>query len=1130
MASLLSASQRHLLLLHPPSSLAPPHRFPYRHRRRPRPLSSAAAADGDIPTTVSASKERGSSTSSVLTFQQAIQRLQEYWASVGCAVMQCSNTEVGAGTMNPLTFLRVLGPEPWNVAYVEPSVRPDDSRYGDNPNRLQRHTQFQVILKPDPGNSQDLFLHSLSALGINIREHDIRFVEDNWESPVLGAWGLGWEVWMDGMEITQFTYFQQAGSLPLQPVSVEITYGLERILMSLQGVDHFKNIQYTEGITYGELFLENEKEMSAYYLEHAAVNHIQKHFDDFEEEARCLISLGLPIPAYDQVLKASHAFNILDSRVLSPSSQMGSSIAALLLLLLFNLGLYIHKYVILGKGAHSAVAKATGWSAPAQGSNPGCCTCTSGVSLGVFLQKKFTLFGVLVFFMQIQNKIRILSTILCSLARQCAQLWVETRENLGHPLGTYEEANIIYPHDSGKSTTKEVPGQSRAFVLEIGTEELPPRDVVEATEQVRAIMKQMEIEVELRGPPVAKAFDQEGNPTKAAEGFCRKNNVSVDCLYRRTDGKTEYIFARVKESARFADEVLTEDIPTIISGISFPKSMRWNSNGSSIIPSLDYFTQIVFSRPIRWILALHGDSVMPFSFAGISSGNQSCGLRNSPLANFKVEAAESYLHTVENAGILIDMQERKEKVLHDSSVLANGVGGDFIAPDSLLQEVINLVEAPVPILGRYDSSFLELPKDVLITVCSVANGTIREEVVCKGNEAVLRARYEDAKFFYKMDTQKKFSEFRGQLSSILFHEKLGTMLDKMTRVENTAAELTRVLGINERMIPIIKDAAALAMSDLATSVVTEFTSLAGIMARHYALRDGIPEQVAEALFEITLPRFSGDVFPRTDAGIVLAVADRLDSLVGLFGAGCQPSSTNDPFGLRRVSYGLVQILVENKKNFDLRKALNLMAKVQPIKIEDDVIDEVKCRYYTTEKAESRPWSMKSIFLYQITLFSSFLQVDEGIDCEIVRSVLMERANCPYLAAQTSTELEAFSRTENFPKIVEAYSRPTRIIRGKELNYALEVDPNVFEKDEEKVLWNAYLEVADKIHPGTPFFVCGIKTFADASLLLIQPLEDFFNNVFVMAEDEKVRNNRLALLRKIDSLPKGIADLSVLPGF
>lgn len=976
--------------------------------------------------------------------------------------MQCSNTEVGAGTMNPLTFLRVLGPEPWNVAYVEPSIRPDDSRYGDNPNRLQRHTQFQVILKPDPGNSQDLFLHSLSAIGINIHEHDIRFVEDNWESPVLGAWGLGWEVWMDGMEITQFTYFQQSGSLPLQPVSVEITYGLERILMSLQEVDHFKNILYTEGITYGELFLENEKEMSAYYLEHADVSHIQKHFDNFEEEARSLLSLGLPIPAYDQVLKASHAFNILDSRGF----------------------------------------------------------------VGVTERARY--FG----------RMR-------SLARQCAQLWVETRENLGHPLGAYEEDNLIYPHVSKKTHREEVPVQPRAFVLEIGTEELPPRDVVEATEQLEkslvntlekrrlthgkvhtygtprrlAIvvenlsMKQTEVEVELRGPPVAKAFDEEGNPTKAAEGFCRKNNVSVDHLYRRIDGKTEYIYARVRESARFADEVLTEDLPTIVSGISFPKSMRWNSN-------------IVFSRPIRWILALHGDFVVPFYFAGISSGNQSCGLRNSSLANFKVETAESYLGTVEKAGILINMQERKEKVLHASTVLAQGVGGDFIAPDSLLQEVVNLVEAPVPILGRYDDSFLELPKDVLITVMqkhqkyfaviskstsdllpyfiAVANGAISEEVVRKGNEAVLRARYEDAKFFYKMDTQKKFSEFRGQLSGILFHEKLGTMLDKMTRVENTVAELALILGINERTVPIIKDAAALAMSDLATSIVTEFTSLAGIMARHYALRDGIPEEIAEALFEITLPRSSGDVFPRTDAGIVLAVADRLDSLVGLFGAGCQPSSTNDPFGLRRVSYGLVQILVENKKSFDLRRALTLLAGVQPIAIESDVIDEAV--QFVTRRLEQ-------------------LLVDEGINCEIVRSVLMERANCPYLAAQTATEMEAFSRTETFQKIVEAYSRPTRIIRGKEIESALEVDPHVFEKDEEKVLWSAYLEVADKIHPGVD-----IKTFVDASLILIQPLEDFFNSVFVMAEDERVRNNRLTLLRKIESLPKGIADLSVLPGF
>uniref|UniRef100_A0A2P2LYB4 glycine--tRNA ligase n=2 Tax=Rhizophora mucronata TaxID=61149 RepID=A0A2P2LYB4_RHIMU len=255
--SLLKPHTNHFLIFRPACKPKLSSRF-HLTRRHFSGTSASAVSISSAEQHSSTSLNNQPQRASVPTFQQAIQRLQEYWASVGCAIMQCSNTEVGAGTMNPLTFLRVLGPEPWNVAYVEPSIRPDDSRYGENPNRLQRHTQFQVILKPDPGNSQDLFIRSLTALGIDVREHDIRFVEDNWESPVLGAWGLGWEIWMDGMEITQFTYFQQAGSLQLSPISVEITYGLERILMLLQGVDHFKKIQYADGITYGELFLENE--------------------------------------------------------------------------------------------------------------------------------------------------------------------------------------------------------------------------------------------------------------------------------------------------------------------------------------------------------------------------------------------------------------------------------------------------------------------------------------------------------------------------------------------------------------------------------------------------------------------------------------------------------------------------------------------------------------------------------------------------------------------------------------------------------------------------------------------------------------------------------------------------------
>src|SRR6266545_5861101 len=246
--------------------------------------------------------------------QDALIRLTEYWSSNGCVITQPMNTEVGAGTLNPATALRVLGPEPWRVAYVEPSVRPDDSRYGDNPNRLQTHTQFQVILKPEPGDAQELYLGSLAALGIDLGRNDVRFVEDDWASPALGAWGLGWEVWLNGLEITQFTYFQQSGGFNLDPVSVEITYGMERIIMALQGVTHFKDITYAPGISYGEVFGQTEYEMSRYYLDDADIDTIRTLFEAYEGEARRLTEARLPVPAHGYVLKCSHTFNVLDAR------------------------------------------------------------------------------------------------------------------------------------------------------------------------------------------------------------------------------------------------------------------------------------------------------------------------------------------------------------------------------------------------------------------------------------------------------------------------------------------------------------------------------------------------------------------------------------------------------------------------------------------------------------------------------------------------------------------------------------------------------------------------------------------------------------------------------------------------
>lgn len=252
------------------------------------------------------------------TFQGLILALQQFWAAQGCVVLQPLDMEVGAGTFHPATFLRAIGPESWSTAYVQPCRRPTDGRYGENPNRLQHYYQFQVLLKPSPKNIQDLYLSSLQSLGIDMSIHDIRFVEDNWESPTLGAWGLGWEVWLNGMEVTQFTYFQQVGGLECHPVSGEITYGIERIAMYLQGVDSIYDIVWTNGpngvVTYGDVFKQNEIEMSAYNFEHAATELLFRYFDECEQQCQLLIGNSLALPAYEQVLKASHYFNLLDAR------------------------------------------------------------------------------------------------------------------------------------------------------------------------------------------------------------------------------------------------------------------------------------------------------------------------------------------------------------------------------------------------------------------------------------------------------------------------------------------------------------------------------------------------------------------------------------------------------------------------------------------------------------------------------------------------------------------------------------------------------------------------------------------------------------------------------------------------
>ncbi len=991
------------------------------------------------------------------TFQEIILKLQEFWASHGCLIAQPYYTQVGAGTMNPATFLRVLGPEPWNVAYVEPSVRPDDGRYGENPNRFQVHYQYQVILKPDPGNPQELYLDSLKALGIDPRQHDIRFVEDNWEQPAISAWGLGWEVWLDGQEITQFTYFQQMGGVTLEPVSVEITYGLERILIALNNAEAIWNEEWGAGIPYGEIRRREEFEHSKYYFEIADIERARHMYDLFSAEAEACLEQGLVLPAYDYVLKCSHTFNILDAR-----------------------------------GAISVAERQA-------------------------------------FFRRMRE-----------LARRVAENYLEQRKQQEYPLLRHatRPAGVASP----AAELPPPPTQPLPFLLEIGVEELPAQDVDAAHEQLRARIpslleewglphgairifttprrltvsidslapRQIDREEWVKGPPADKAFDSSGHPTPAAQGFARKNNLRVDDLIVREEAGRKYVFGVIRRVGRPTPEVLAEALPGLVASLSFEKSMRWNESGAW------------FSRPIRWFVALLGDQVIPFTWAGVTADRVSRGLRPYDSPSLPIPSADQYVDLMHQAGVVLDKEERKAMIAEQASQAATLVGGQAILEDELLNEVANLIEKPTAVMGGFDERFLALPQEVLISVMkthqryfpvadakdagrllpyfiAIRNGDdLHLDKVRQGNEHVLRARFTDAEYFVREDLKLPLEAYRPKLATLTFHTRLGSMLEKSERMLRLARTVADQLGFDVQQRAQLQRAAFLAKADLVTQMVTEMTSLQGIMGREYALRSGEDPQVAMAIGEQYQP------VPRTPLGLALALTDRLDSLVGLFAAGVTPSGAKDPFGLRRAALGVVQPLVEHNLDFDLAAVVAETAALQPVPVSADIQAQV------------------------LDFLAGRLAVvlkEAGYRYDVVEAVLAAQANNPAGAARSVKALQAWVSRPDWERILPAFARCVRILRSASVSpEALPpVDPNRFIQPEERALYEALRSLAPQ-PPST----------LDDLLHLIQNLTPtinaFFDQVLVIAEDENLRTNRLALVGQIATLARGLADLSYLEGF
>lgn len=1022
-------------------------------------------------------------TAPAKSFQETILRLQQFWAARGCLIMQPFDIEKGAGTYSPHTFLRALGPEQWKVAYVEPSRRPTDGRYGDNPNRLYRHHQYQVILKPSPADTQGLYLESMAALGIHPEEHDIRFVEDNWESPTLGAWGLGWEVWVDGMELTQFTYFQQCGGHECRPVAAELTYGLERISMYLQGVDNVYDLEYAPGVKYREVFHRDEYEYSKFTFEALDVPMYAAVYESNEKETQRLVEQDLVIPAYDHLLKAAHAFNSLDAR-----------------------------------GAISVTER--------QG-----------------------------YILRIRD-----------LAKLCADKYLALREELGFPLlqPVAEEAtrpSVAVP------ALPEAPAAKELFI-ELGTEELPAAEVATAEaalskglqERLTALGlpfgevktyctprrlvvsiqgladRQEDRKIEKAGPPVKAAF-KDGAPTKAAQGFAKGLGLSVDDLVRRDTDKGEYVYAIIEQLGQPTMALLPKLVEEALAAVPFKRSMRWGHGKTA------------FARPVQWLVALFGGQTIPARFAGVDAGDRSRGHRFLSPAEFSVTGLEQYLSEQQARRVMVDEHQRRETILTQARALAEQAGGRLVEDEELLDELAMLVELPVLHLNHFDPRFLDIPKEVLISEMQhhqrylpiedeggallnkfvvVANTEVEDvELTLGGYRRVLSARFEDGAFFFGEDKKQPLFERVERLKSVRFHRSLGSIYDKVERlvrlsfsVEGGIEGLGKVGAAPadvhalaaqpppegaERAAWALARAGFLAKADLTTLMVFEFTELQGVMGSHYARAGGEPADVADAIEQHYHPQGLDDALPEGDLGALVGIADRVDSVVGIFATGKGPKGSADPFGLRRATLGVLAILAARGWHLSLRAlfeaaydGLGDLAK----KDKAEVVGEVEAFFRTRLKG---------------------LLTQEGVPTDVAEAVLSAGCDDVVEAKARAHALAALRVGQDFGAVAEIFKRVGNILRGKEAGATL---------DPAKLVEPAETQLAERLGAVSAAVkaAAGSRDYAAAfsQLGALQPAVDaFFTDVMVMAEDPELRAQRLALLAAVQGVFSPLADLSKL---
>lgn len=1001
------------------------------------------------------------------TFQELISQLSSYWQTQRCIIHQGYDMEVGAGTFNPATFLRSLGPEPYRAAYIEPSRRPTDGRYGTNPNRVQHYFQYQVVMKPSPLNLQELYLESLEAVGFNLQEHDIRFVHDDWENPSIGASGLGWEVWMDGMEVTQFTYFQTIGGQACRPVTGELTYGLERLAMYLQKVDSIFDLRWNQDLTYGDIYQRNEKEFSHYNFEEANVEMWLRHFNDFEKEAKSLISKNYPLPAYDFVMKASHAFNMLDARgVISVTERTG--------------------YIARIRGLASGVA----------------------------------------------------------------ECYMATREEQNHPLlgrfvDQHQEEHQLSPvrYQINQELLTAKPHQREDYVLEIGSEELPHSFVTIGCKNLEKLLRTLLDSEELpyesitmygtprrltayvrnlamakesktterRGPPVNSAFDEKGEIKPAGNGFLRSINKSPMKLQEIRDGKdpeifirelngSDYLFAEVNVPGRATADILSENLPELILNIDFPKKMRWSD--------LD----ITYARPLRWFVSLFGKHVVPFTIAHLTAGRKSYGHSQLHPWSFAIVKAKDYVPILSDHNVMVDINERRKNIDKQLDEIEVSVNGVIVERERVLNEVVNLVEWPRCLTATFDSEYLKAPKEVLISemvehqkyfpiekrdgmlknIFVVTSNNKPTGRIKEGNQKALSPRLADGVSLYEIDLSVSLEEFNEKLKRIAFQTELGSMHDKMQRLIKHAETLQSMLGIGEK--EKVHRAALFSKCDLASKMVFEFPELQGVMGRYFAEARGEDAEVAQAIDEHWMPRGDNAPLPKTTTGLILSLADKIDNLLGCFAIGLKPTSSSDPYALRRQTIGIIRMLIQGKHHLPMREAL-----------------EACFAHFPKEIREKNPNTIEEILQFMMNRIKSVF-LDYGVNKDEVDASTTKEFNDIYDTYCKVQALHHFRESDkNFPQLYEVYKRAKGQLQNQNLHPADFAEALLKEKAE-RGLHQLLDETQDSFN----------RTMEERQydkaythLASLQPaLASLFDEVKILADEEELRKNRLALLQRV----------------